>query len=272
MISMASKWPEMTARLYEFDSDPNLLNCLNGVVHLPSGELLGHHSSQKLMKLAPVEYKPYAKCPNFDNFIKQIFMSDAELMSWMQMALGYQLTGHVSEQVFFSAYGTGANGKSTLFEALLDIMGDYASTMPFETILSGEKSNTRVLEAIGKLRGRRMVIASEVDSSRKLSESTIKQLTGGDTLTGTNLYSGTFEFLPTHKINLLANHMPYTKDASHGMGRRIKIVPFQRRFSAEERDITLPNRLQVEKEGILAWLIRGSKRWYSSVGLLSRSG
>ena len=265
MISMASKWPDMTARLYEFDSDHDLLNCLNGVVHLPSGELLGHHSSQKLMKLAPVEYKPYAKCPNFDNFIKQIFMSDAELMSWMQMALGYQLTGHVSEQVFFSCYGTGANGKSTLFEALLDIMGDYASTMPFETILSGEKSNTRVLEAVGKLRGKRMVVASEVDSSRRLSEALIKQLTGGDTLTGTNLYSGTFEFSPSHKINLLANHMPYTKDASHGMGRRIKITPFQRRFSSEERDITLPNKLQAEKEGILAWLVRGSRRWYSSV-------
>mgnify|MGYP001071988168 FL=1 len=265
MINMAAAWPEMTARLYEFDCDPDLLNCLNGVVHLPSGELLGHHSSQKLMKLAPVEYKPFAKCPNFDNFIKQIFMHDVELMSWMQMALGYQLTGHVSEQVFFSAYGTGANGKSTLYETIINLLGDYAGTMQFETLLAGDKSNTRVLEAVGKLRGKRMVIASEVDSSRRLSEALIKQLTGGDTLTGTNLHHSSFEFLPTHKINLLANHMPYTKDASHGMGRRIKIVPFQRRFSAEERDITLPNRLQAEKEGILAWLIRGSKRWYSSV-------
>ena len=265
MINMAAAWPEMTARLHEFDGDPNLLNCLNGVVHLPSGELLGHHSSQKQMKLAPVEYKPFAKCPNFDNFIKQIFMSDAELMSWMQMALGYQLTGHVSEQVFFSAYGTGANGKSTLYETIIGLLGDYAGTMQFETLLAGDKSNTRVLEAVGKLRGKRMIIASEVDSSRRLSEALIKQLTGGDTLTGTNLHHSSFEFLPTHKINLLANHMPYTKDASHGMERRIKIVPFQRRFSAEERDITLPNRLQAEKEGILAWLVRGSKRWYSSV-------
>jgi len=265
MINMAAAWPEMTARLYEFDCDPDLLNCLNGVVHLPSGELLGHHSSQKLMKLAPVEYKPFAKCPNFDNFIKQIFMHDVELMSWMQMALGYQLTGHVSEQVFFSAYGTGANGKSTLYETIINLLGDYAGTMQFETLLAGDKSNTRVLEAVGKLRGKRMVIASEVDSSRRLSEALIKQLTGGDTLTGTNLHHSSFEFSPSHKINLLANHMPYTKDASYGMERRIKIVPFQRKFSAEERDITLPNKLKAEKEGILAWLIRGSRRWYGVV-------
>jgi len=264
MINMASAWPEMTASYSEFDQDPDLLNCLNGVVHLPSGELSGHHPSQRLMKLAPVEYKPYAKCPNFDDFIKQIFMHDVELLSWMQMALGYQLTGHVTEQVFFSAYGTGANGKSTLYETVISILGNYAGTMQPELLLAVDKSNTRVLEAVGKLHGKRLVIASEVDSSRRLGEARVKQLTGSDTLTGANLYAGTFEFLPTHKINLLTNHMPYTKDASYGMERRIKIIPFQRKFGAEERDITLPNKLQSEREGILAWLIRGSKRWYNA--------
>ncbi len=221
MVNMASSWPELTAKLSDFDNNPDLLNCLNGVIHLPTGELIGHHPSQKLMKLAPVEYKPHARCPNFDGFIKQIFMNYAELMSWMQMALGYQLTGHVSEQVFFSAYGTGANGKSTLYETIISALGDYAGTMQFETLLAGDKSNTRVLEAVGKLRGKRMAIASEVDSSRRLSEALVKQLTGGDTLTVTNLYSGTFEFSATHKINLQANHMPYTKGASYGMERRI---------------------------------------------------
>ena len=265
MINMASTWPEMTARLSEFDNDADLLNCINGVVHLPSGELLGHHFSQKLMKLAPVEYNPQARCPNFDSFIREILMKDTTLLAWIQMALGYQLTGHVSEQVFFSAYGTGTNGKSTLYETIINILGDYAGTMQFETLLAGDKSNTRVLEAVGKLRGKRMIIASEVDSSRRLSEALIKQLTGGDTLTGTNLHKSSFEFLPTHKINLLANHMPYTKDASYGMERRIKIIPFQRKFTSQERDITLPKKLKEESEGILAWLIRGSIRWYKVI-------
>ena len=81
MISMASTWPEMTARLSEFDNDADLLNCINGVVHLPSGELLGHHFSQKLMKLAPVEYNPQARCPNFDSFIREILMKDTTLLA-----------------------------------------------------------------------------------------------------------------------------------------------------------------------------------------------
>ena len=265
MASMAAKWPEMTAELKEFDQDPDLLNCLNGVVHLPTGELLGHHPSQKIMKLVRVEYQPHARCPVFDKFIKEIFMNDNELIAWVQLALGYQLTGHTSEQAFFAAYGTGSNGKSTLYEAINDIMGDYSIAMQFETVLAGDKSNTRTLEAIGNLRGIRMATASEVDSNKKLSEAIIKQLTGGDTLTGASLYAGTYQFSPTHKINLLANHMPYTKDASHGMARRIKIIPFMRRFGSEERDITLPSKLRGEYKGVLAWLIRGSRRWFSKV-------
>ena len=265
MVNMASAWPEMTARSSDFDKDPNLFNCINGVICLKTGDLLGHHSSQKNMKLANVEYKPHARCPSFDNFLKEIFMNDNELLSWMQISLGYQLTGNTTEQVFFSAYGTGANGKSTLYETIIDILGDYAGTMEFETLLAGDKSNTRTLEAVGKLMGKRMIIASEVDSSKRLKESLVKQLTGGDTLTGTNLYSGTFEFKASHKINLLANHIPYTKDASYGMERRIKIIPFLRKFNAEERDINLSQKLQYEREGILAWLIRGTKRWYNRV-------
>jgi len=132
-------------------------------------------------------------------------------------------------------------------------------------VLPGDKSGTRTLEAVGKLQGKRMVIASEVDSNKRLNEAQIKQLTGGDTLTGANLYAGTFEFKPQHKINLLANHMPYTKDASYGMGRRIKIVPFQRKFGLDERDITLPKKLNKEAEGVFAWLVRGAKRWYEEV-------
>ena len=213
MVNMASGWPEMTASYSEFDTDPDVINCLNGVVHLPTGELIGHNSSQRNLKITRVTYKPYERCPTFDAFFKEIFLKDKELMSWMHMALGYQLSGHVTEQVFFSAYGTGANGKSTLYETIIDLLGDYAGTMQFETILAGDKSGTRTLEAVGKLQGKRMVIASEVDSNKRLNEAQIKQLTGGDTLTGANLYAGTFEFKPQHKINLLANHMPYTKDA-----------------------------------------------------------
>ena len=88
---------------------------------------------------------------------------------------------------FFVAYGTGDNGKSTLYETIIDLLGDYAGTMQFETILAGDKSNTRTLEAVGRLQGMRMLLASEVDSNKRLSDTLVKQLTVGDTLTGAKL-------------------------------------------------------------------------------------
>lgn len=265
MISMASRWPEMTASVNDFDTDPDLINCLNGVVHLPTGEITGHNPSQRHLKICKVEYRPYEKCKIFDQFLNEIFLKDKNLLSWVQKALGYQLTGQVTEQVFFSAYGTGANGKSTLYETIISILGDYAGTMDFDVLLAGDKSNVRTMEAVGNLQGKRMVIASEVDSSKRLSESLIKKLTGGDTLRGSSLYGGSYEFFPQHKINLLANHMPYTKDASYGMKRRVKIIPFKRKFSLPERDSLLSKKLEAEAQGIFAWLVRGAGRWYKEV-------
>ena len=168
----------MTASLHNFDNDQDLINCLNGVVHLPSVTLRGHDPSQRHLKIAPVEYEPHQNCLAFDNFLRAIFIKDTELMSWMQKALGYQLTGHVSEQVLFSAYGLGSNGKSTLYETIIALLGDYAGTMQVDTILAGDKSNTRTLEAVGNLSEKRMVIASEVDSSKRLSVELSNSLLG----------------------------------------------------------------------------------------------
>ena len=270
MVSLAKHWPDLTASVREFDDNPNIINCQNGVVDLRTKELIEHHPSQKQMKTTKVAYDPSSRCPNFKAFLNSIFEGDQELISWMKKCLGYQLTGLVSEQVFFVAYGTGANGKSTLYETIIDLLGDYAGTMQFETILAGDKSNTRTLEAVGRLQGMRMLLASEVDSNKRLSEALIKQLTGGDTLTGAKLYGGSYEFRPQHKINLLGNYIPQTTDTSYGMERRIMVIKFGKQFTSGERDISLPEKLKLEAEGIFAWMVEGAYLWYNEVE--SRAG
>ena len=200
MINMASKHPEMIAKVSSFDRNELQINCLNGIIDLSSGELIGHSPSHSVMKLAPVVYpvvyKQDAECPVFIRFLDQIFNRDKELISWLQRAIGYTLTGETREQVFFIAYGTGANGKSTLFETILDILGDYGRAAEFETFLSSERGNTRVMEAIAKLQNIRFALASETDSSRRFSEALVKKITGGDTVTASHLYGSSFEFRP----------------------------------------------------------------------------
>jgi putative DNA primase/helicase len=212
MINMASKHQDMIVSMSDFDKDVNLINCLNGVVDLRTKTLLGTHKHMLVSKLANVSYNPKAKAPVFINFINQIFGNDFELIRWVQRAIGYFLTGSVVEQKLFIAYGTGANGKSTLFEIIKLILGDYSKTADFETFLSKQKSGVRELEAVGELKGIRFALASETDSNVRFSEAIIKRLSGGYTLRGTKLMKSAFEFKPEFKLWFLTNYLPYAKD------------------------------------------------------------
>ena len=261
MLDMASKHPSLVTKASSFDKQKMKLNCLNGIVDLETGQLDERTSDDLYTKVITTNFNLQAKCPNFDKFIKEVFGGDGELISWIQRAFGYSLTGSVQEQVLFICYGTGANGKSTLLETISKILGDYSTNADFEMFLSNQKSDVRVMEAVGELKGIRLAIASEVDASKRFNESLVKRLTGGDTLRGTKLHMGAFQFEPQHKLWFLCNHIPFARDGSHGFWRRIKVIPFAQQFQGSSLDSALPDKLWAEREGILAWMIRGAAVW-----------
>lgn len=257
MMSMAANHPDLLTSASAFDKDKMKLNCLNGVVDLNTGKLLERDPSDLHTKLVKVKFDPDAKCPTFDKFLRGVFCHDHELLSWVQRAFGYTMTGSVQEQVLFICYGLGANGKSTLLETISKILGDYSTNVDFELFLTNQKSDVRIMEAVGEMKGIRLALASEVDSTKRFNESLVKRLTGGDTLRGTKLHTGAFQFEPNHKLWFLTNHLPFARDGSTGYWRRIKIIPFDAKFEGEALDSTLSEKLWAEREGILAWLVRG---------------
>jgi len=269
MLNMAANHPELLTSASAFDKDKMKLNCLNGVVDLTTGKLLERDPNDLHTKLVNVEFDPDAKCPVFIKFLAQVTCYDHYLFEWLQRALGYALTGSVQEQVLFICYGVGANGKSTLLETVSKILGDYSTNVDFELFLANQKSDVRIMEAVGEMKGTRLALASEVDSAKRFNESLVKRLTGGDTLRGTKLHTGAFQFEPNHKLFFLTNHLPFARDGSHGLWRRIMIIPFNAKFEGEALDSTLPDKLWAEREGILAWLVRGTKEW---VDTLNRNG
>ncbi|MDB4147104.1 phage/plasmid primase, P4 family [Alphaproteobacteria bacterium] len=261
MLNMASNHPLLVSKASSFDKQKMKLNCLNGIVDLKTGQLNQRTSDDLHTKVIGTNFNPQAKCPNFDKFIKEVFGSDGELISWIQRAFGYSLTGSAQEQVLFICYGTGANGKSTLLKTISKILSDYSTNADFEMFLSNQKSDVRVMEAVGELKGIRLALASEVDASKRFNESLVKRLTGGDTLRGTRLHMGAFQFEPQHKLWFLCNHIPFARDGSHGFWRRIKVIPFAQQFQGASLDSSLPDKLWAEREGILAWMIRGAVAW-----------
>ncbi|MFI5395315.1 MAG: phage/plasmid primase, P4 family [Candidatus Binatia bacterium] len=259
MIRLARSEKGVLISRSDLDRDAWLLNCRNGTLDLRTGKLLPHDREDLITMLAPVDYDPDAECPTWEAFLNRIMDRHPELISFLQRAVGYALTGDVSEQCFFILHGTGANGKSTFIETIRAMMGDYARQADFETLLVRRYNGPR--EDIARLQGARFVSAIEAEEGRYFAESVIKQLTGGDTISARHLYQGTFEFPPTFKVCLAANHKPVIRGTDHAIWRRIHLVPFTVTIPNKEQDKELKTKLKGERGGILAWAMRGCVQW-----------
>lgn len=260
MVKLASSLPNIRVSATAFDSDPWLLNCPNGTVDLRTGELRRHRREDLCTKLAGAPYEPDAECPQWLAFLSRITGGNERLMGFLQRAVGYSMTGDISEQVLFLCHGTGANGKSTFLEIVRAMLGDYATTTGFDTFLARDRGD-RATNDLAALTGARFVSAIEADSGKRLSESVVKQITGGDQVTARYLFREFFSYTPQFKLWLAANHHPTVKGTDEAIWRRLRLIPFTVTIPEAERDKKLPARLKDELPGILAWAMRGCLAW-----------
>jgi putative DNA primase/helicase len=257
MLNLARAWVGVSPD--ELDADPWLFNCLNGTLDLRTGELLSHQQGSLITKLAPFEYQPEATCPTWEAFLRQIFADCQPLIDYMQRAVGYAMTGVIREQCLFFLHGRGANGKSTFLSVIQDVLGDYARDTPTESLMI--KQNEGISNDIARLKGARFVTAVETEAEKRMAESLVKRLTGGDTITARFMRQEYFQFRGTFKIFLAANHKPGVRGTDDGIWRRIKHIPFEVQIPDAEQDAELPDKLKQEAEGILAWAVRGCMAW-----------
>jgi putative DNA primase/helicase len=255
-----------TIRHDDLDSDPMLLNVLNGTIDLRSDEFRPADPSDYITKVANVSYGPGAKCPTFVQFLNSIFSGDEDLMCFVQKALGYSLTGSTQEQCIFVCYGTGSNGKSTLLRAVGDLLGDYATTTPVEALM--QQRGSSISNDIARLRGIRFTTALEIEEGRRIAEPLLKALTGGDTVSARFLYSETFDFVPELKLWFGTNHKPRVQGTDHGIWRRMRLIPFDVQIADSDQDKHLSEKLTSERSGILNWLLEGCRFWREADSLV----
>ncbi len=259
MVEVAGWDPKIAVGPDDLDTNRWLLNVANGEIDLRTGEIHDHDRNAHITKAAPVAYDSEARCPVWEQFLYQIFGGDEELICFVQRAVGWALTGDVSEQALFILYGIGANGKSTFLNTLMQLMGDYGMQTPTETLMA--KRGDQVSNDIARLRGTRYVTAIEAEQGRRLAESLIKQLTGADHMTARFLYGEFFDFIPTFKIFLATNHKPVIRGTDYAIWRRIRLIPFEVTIPCEEQDHRLGEKLIEEFPGILNWAIEGCLKW-----------
>jgi putative DNA primase/helicase len=261
LIEVASWIPQLNVKTDDLDKDPWLFNMENGTIDLRSGEIREQRPEDLVTKIAQVSYDREADCPIWKKFIMEIMGFNPELIRYLQTAAGWGITGDVSEQVMFILFGTGANGKSTFLNTLMNLLGDYAIATPTQTFM--KKQGEQITNDIARLRGTRFVTTTETEQGRRLSEPLIKQITGNDKMTARFLYGEFFNFSPTFKIYMATNHKPVIKGTDYGIWRRIKLIPFTVRIEEEQQDKHLEAKLMAEGPGILNWLIEGARRWYT---------
>lgn len=257
MIELARSHPGVPVMPDELDHNPWLLNVENGTLDLRASVLRPHDPADLLTKLAPVAFDSGAECPQWMTFLGQI-LPDADVRAFLQETVGYCLTGRTTEQKLFFAYGSGANGKSVLQRVLLSLLGEYGRQSEPDLLLSRDSAHPT---GVADLQGARLVLSSEIEEGRRLAEATVKQLTGSDRVKARLMHQDFFEFEPTHKLFIAANHRPIIRGTDHAIWRRLRLIPFTVTIPDSEQDRGLAERLEAELPGILRWAVDGCRRW-----------
>lgn len=260
-----------TISMEEFDTDPYIFNCKNGTLHLKTMEFTPHRPEDKLTKHSDVEYNPDASCERFERFMAEITNGDQKKAKFLQKVLGYGLSGDTRFECMFIFYGaTTRNGKGTLCESVLKVIGHYGCTSQAETIgIKPNKSSQMPSEDVARLAGVRFVNISEPDRSLRLDSALVKTMTGNDTMNARFLHENSFDFKPQFKLYINTNYRPAISDLTLFSSDRVIIVTFDRHFGEKEQDKNLKELFAMpnSQSAILNWLLDGY-RLIQSEGLV----
>ena len=265
MISELQALHDLPVRNRHFDRQEELLNTDSGVVNLFTGEVYPFDKRYMLSRntncgVSFDEPKTWLK------FLHDIFRRNPvneeetqEIVDFVQMALGESLTGRTNKDNMFILYGSGSNGKSTFIKIFSECMGDYATSMSSEMLVS--KGNTSVQSkefSLDDLAGKRAITTSETAEGQKLDEVYFKQMLSGEKIKAQKKYGDSYDFLPTFNPWMSTNNKPIIRATDDGTWRRIRFIPFLNKFKGANKDVTMPKKLAAERAQILGWMIQGS--------------
>lgn len=261
MLRTASSEPGMSVAVTDLDNDPWLIGVRNGVVNLKTGELKANQPEFLITRSFNASYDLDASCPRWLKFLSDIFVDDKDTIDTVQRALGYSLTGDVTEEVIFICFGFGSNGKSVFNNVVAKIFGDYGRVAASSLLTTRRDGDASPRNDLAALAGSRYVSINELQSGDRLDEQVVKFLAGREKIAARFLHKEFFEFMPTFACWLRTNHKPIVTGDDDGIWRRLVLIPFAQQFKDSQKDPNLEEKLLSERDAILKWMVAGALKW-----------
>lgn len=255
---MAQAIPMLHIKETAFDSKPYLLNTPAGTVDLKTGVMMEHDPKDYMMKITGCSPSSEG-AEEFDRFLTEIANYDDDLKLYLQTIAGMCIIGMVFKEALIIAYGKGGNGKSTFFNLLADVLGDYSGKISSDILIVGNRKNTGA--ELAELKGKRFVIAAELREGTRLDTGTVKNLCSTDDIQAEKKYKDPFHYKPSHHCVLYTNNLPKVGTADSGTWDRLIVIPFNGRFRNTAKEIPNYAAVLYEKVGgaCLQWMIDGAR-------------
>lgn len=236
------------------------VNFQNGILKLDDLQLLPHSPELGFKYVLPFEYNPSADCPRFTQFLDEITLGKKDLQAILLEFMGYSLMGidPAIGQKALILYGNGSNGKSVLIEILRSLAGKDN----YSTLSMGYEINK--LENRYQLSGKLFNVSEETPTGAMVESSVFKALVSGGEVQARKLYCDSYSMKNYAKIIMACNELPAITDKSHGMVRRLLIVPFQATFTKDNMDVHLIDKLKEELAGIFNLAMQGYKSFINN--------
>lgn len=247
-----------------FDDQVRYLTMQNGLYDLHDSQLIAHTPQIFTTNLLPYDYDPAAQCPRWLQYLDEVFLSDPDIILFVQEAVGYAFHKSIPKAAMFFMIGDGGNGKSVFIEVISALCGKDNVC----NISLGRLNDEKYLP---ELFGKMINVSGETPNKKCINTDLVKSVVAGDWVTGREVYKKPTKFKPYAKHYLGMNTLPDIEDDTHGMWRRIHVIPFPRKFTEAEMDVRLTETLMAELSGIFNWALEGYRRLWGQEFIFSSS-
>ena len=244
------------------DADEFLLNLPSGTCDLRTGAVREHNAQDYITKQTAVD--PSGDGMDvWEDALQTFFQGDTDLIRYVQEIVGLAAIGKVYIEALVIAYGEGRNGKSTFWNTIARVLGTYSGNMSADTLTVGCKRNVK--PELAEAKGKRMIIAAELEEGMRLNTSNVKQLCSTDEIYAEKKYKAPFSYVPTHTLVLYTNHLPRVGAIDQGTWRRLIVIPFNAKIEGKADIKNYADFLfKTAGSAVLQWIIEGAKRVISN--------